>query len=91
MTRYGGDQSLFEGLHPLERYELERMLIPPQPALAPLETYKKEWSERAISPPAVIRALGHIAGRQLNENDTRNATGWIIDEIEQYQATQGER
>ncbi len=91
MTMHGGDQSLFEGLHPLERYEFERMLIPPQPALAPLETYKKEWSERAISPPAVVRALGHIAGRRLNENETRNATTWIEEETERYQATQGER
>lgn len=89
MTLYGGERSIFEEQHMIERsVQIRQMLV--KAPLAPLESLAKEWGEKSISPNAVVTALGHIAGRTLNSNETRNAKLWITDETDQYQEGQGE-
>lgn len=89
MSHYQGERFCFEELHPFDQYELERISKPVSP-LGILSEYIEDWADRKISPPAVPVALGHLVGRSLNNNETRNAISWMEEEIERHQATQGE-
>jgi hypothetical protein len=85
MSIYGGQSSLFED-QPFRANKGESI----QP-LGYLGDFVDIWAERRVSPPAVVRALGHLVDRQLSDNEKRNATEWLIEETERHQARQGEQ
>lgn len=70
----------------LQRLEVDEYYRP----LELLSEHIHEWAEREVTPMAVVRALGYLAGRELKPFEERDTIAWMNDGIIGRNRSQGE-